>query len=407
MPDEPRTTRPGGARKARRLSDFQSEDLTTFSAGVEKTAPRHRQSACYRFAVSRRATDLLCLSSGLTLRYRQDILRALALPLSSRVQFRYSDDIVDASLAPDLERDAISGSVALLAHVECDESSHPAEGPCFVTPCRRAVLISSKRVGKYFVLVFQLGGYAVAEDIDAFQLCLPEGRPRWREGSLGGQWCLRTTHTGWKQTFGLAGFQDVAIRLSDQADFVTQPFFLAVEGIFQRGRDASIEPSSDGDIVLPAGQHFALRLFHFAPKSDHSRSTEPTGQITVAAASPLEAVTSATLPIDSPYDLKSFAFRTIDRVAVAQSGALVIRAECLPGSAHVVCLQPELHLSVRIEPSLAKALGQTAVLTLLLFVQQFVTANSKEAVSAGTAVTLFVLALLTACFAVFALKKPL
>jgi hypothetical protein len=47
------------------------------------------------------------------------------------------------------------------------------------------------------------------------------------------------------------------------------------------------------------------------------------------------------------------------------------------------------------------------VLTLLLFVQQFVAANAKGDVSATVTVTLLVLALVTACIGVFAIKRPL
>lgn len=368
--------------------------------------------------VSRRPTDLLCLSSGLTVRYRQDILRAIALPHRSHVQFRYSADIVEDGLASDLQNNAICGAIAMLAHVDCSDSSKVENGLCFVTPCRRAVLVSSRRIGDYFVLVFQLWGYAVAADVSVLQQGLPSARPHWSGGGLKGRWCLRSTHRGWEQHSGLEGFQQVARLLSTRPDFAGQPFFLAVEGIFARalaiegilarGSDGAIEPTADGEVVLAAGKHFDLRLFHFRPDAEHSTATETTGSIAITLASPLEPVTSTSLAVDSPYDLKSFAFRTLDRVTTAQSAAVVLRVENQGASgANSDPSQPELYLPVRVDPSIAKAVGQVAVLTLLLFVQQFVTASSKGAVSANVAVTLFVLALLTAAFAVFALKRPL
>jgi hypothetical protein len=357
--------------------------------------------------VARQPTDLLCLSSGLTVRYRQDILRALALPFQAHVQFRYSRDIVDASLTDGLQRDAMAGSVALLAHVDCVESSKRDDGSCFITPCRRAVLTSSRRIGDYYVLVFRLWGYATSSDLEGFQRTIPNERPRWNGGSLSGLWCLPTIHgQGWQQTFGLEGFQHVARDMHRRRDFADQQFFFAVEGISQRGDPHVVSPKSQGETMLPAGKHFDLRVFHFAPTAEHTKSSDATGAIRVDLTSPLEAVTSATLMIDSPYDLKSFAFRTSDKVAATQSAAIVLRATKGSDGKEVDPSQPEVHLPVRVEMSIAKSMVQIGVLTVLLFLQQYVTASSRGLVSVSVTVMLFLLALLTAGFAVLALKRP-
>jgi len=41
----------------------------------------------------------VCLSSGSSARYREDILRALAMPVGSRLQFRYDQKWVAATAA--------------------------------------------------------------------------------------------------------------------------------------------------------------------------------------------------------------------------------------------------------------------------------------------------------------------
>jgi hypothetical protein len=357
--------------------------------------------------VARQPTDLLCLSSGLTVRYRQDILRAAALPVQAHVQFRYSRDIVDPSLADRLKSDGLAGSIALLAHVDCVESSRRDDGSCFITPCRRAVLTSSRRIGDYYVLVFRLWGYATSTDLEGFQHTIPDGRPHWNGDSLSGLWCLPTTHgQGWQETFGLEGFQHVARNMHRRRDFADQQFFFAVEGISQRGDPDTISPTSQGETTLSAGKHFDLRVFHFAPTAEHTKNSEMTGAIRVDLTTPLEAVTSATLMIDSPYDLKSFAFRTSDKVAATQSAAIVLRATKGSDGKEPDLSQPEVHLPVRVEMSIAKTLVQIGVLTVLLFLQQYVTASSRGPVSVSVTVMLFLLALLTAGFAVLALKRP-
>lgn len=355
-------------------------------------------------------TDLLCLSSGLTIRYRQDILRALALPFQAHVQFRYSKDIVDPSLMSGLQNDQLAGSIALLAHVDCAKGAKRADETCFITPCRRAVLISSRKVGDYFVLVFQLWGYATTADLEVFQTKVSTARPHWNGDSLEGMWCIPTTHgSEWRQTFGLEGFQHVARKLHTRGDFAQQPFFFAVEALSERGGPDALKPTATGEFVLSAGKHFDLNVFHFAPADDHNIALEltaATASITVSlTSSVLEPVTAPSLAIDSPYDLKTFAFRATDKIGSTQSAAIVIRA-LKPGATESDPLHPELHLPVRVEMSIAKTAMQIGALTILLFVQQYIAASARGAVAPSIGVTLFFLALLTAGFAVLALKRP-
>lgn len=43
---------------------------------------------------------LLCLSSGFTPRYRDDVLRAISMPSGSHLRFRYELSLIPVSLKP-------------------------------------------------------------------------------------------------------------------------------------------------------------------------------------------------------------------------------------------------------------------------------------------------------------------
>lgn len=349
---------------------------------------------------------LLCLSSGLNDRYRHDVLRAIALPYRSRIQYRYSSDIVEPSIQAALGGNRLRGAAALLAHVDASAAGEVGE-PLVVTPARRAVLVSSRQIGDYFILVFELWGYVVTEDANGFQATLPDGRPVWAGASAKGFWCAPYEHSQkWEEEFGLEGFQRVARSLKQRADFATQSFFFAIEKLSERGNCLALEPNANGEIILKAGRHFDLRLFHFDPSGDHKALGAAKESISVTLTKPLlESVTQGVIDVDSPYDLKSFLFRTTTLHLANQAGAIVITT-IDKQTQQATRIQPELHLPVDVRMPVGRMIVVSAMLAVLLFAQQYIAATAKGPISVATVLVLFGLAVITAGFAIFGLKRP-
>ncbi len=62
---------------------------------------------------------LICLSSGMTPQYRLDVLRLMALPTGTEIQFRYDVALIDSDIREGLGQNAMQGSSVLLAYVDC------------------------------------------------------------------------------------------------------------------------------------------------------------------------------------------------------------------------------------------------------------------------------------------------
>lgn len=350
---------------------------------------------------------LLCLSSSRTPRYRLDVLRALALPIHAALQYRYSADIVDSSLQQQLKQNALKGSEVLLAHV--DLATERTDGPAHVTPVRKAVLQESQQLGNYFILRFQLWGYAVVDDIASFQKTLPVNGPHWEGHELKGLWCLAVQeHRGWAAKSHLDAFQEVTRALCVVKEFREQPFFIGVEGIFARNSDARIKATEEGDFVVGSGSDFEMRIFHFHPDHDHVQWQQKIATIELDATEPLiSTVMNQKLAVDSPYDLKRILFKAGEVAGLAKFGTIVVRVvddtkkELDPDPK-----QPELVVPLKIEPAWARTVFQIAGLSLLLFLQQYVSASATRNIGVVRAAVLVVLAIATAAVAVFAIKPP-
>jgi hypothetical protein len=352
------------------------------------------------------AKSLLCLSSGLTPQYRLDILKSLALPRGTYVQFRYSEDIIAKSLRTPLARNEMCGAKALLAHVDCNQAASQSDGLCPITPCRYSAVVSSRKLGSYYFLQLRVEEFASWDDSASSQKEIRGDRPCWTNANqLSGLWCLEVEigEQAWLKEKQLEGWQNVIKLLKKSEDFAKEPFFFTVEGLYVRGEERPCE-ATDGEFVLPSERDYAIRMFHFHPDADKIKMTVGAGVIKVDVSQPqIEAVTSPTLPVASPYDLKSFHFRTAASQA-GRFGSIVVR--CAHDSGQPNTSQPELFIPIKVKLAWFRTTLLIFAIAALLFAQQYLSAQAKGAVSKGVVVALVVLALATALVAVLGLKKP-
>src|SRR5690348_6327914 len=98
----------------------------------------------------------LCMSSGTNPRYRQDVLRALAMPPGADLQFRYRLRWLSPNTQAALGTIGNAKPRALIAYID---QSDPDRTPHLV-PCRFARIIDATRHGSTVSLVLRLEGYA-------------------------------------------------------------------------------------------------------------------------------------------------------------------------------------------------------------------------------------------------------
>jgi hypothetical protein len=119
----------------------------------------------------------------------------------------------------------------------------------------------------------------------------------------------------------------------------------------------------------------------------------------------LVSITAPTLPIDSPYDLKSFHFQASDSTKL-QFAALVVRIDSRTDGKPIET-HPELYLPAKVKPATLRLFASALAIGVLLWLQQWLAATAKGPIGAQNTAILLVLALATAFIVVFGLKKPL
>ncbi len=106
----------------------------------------------------------VCLSSGASPRYRQDILRALAMPKGTRLQFRYDLRWVAPAILDRLSAGSGNGTQCLIAYIDQQDKTKIPE----LVPCRLAKLSDAQTLGTTVSLGLVLDNLAYAEDLGTF-----------------------------------------------------------------------------------------------------------------------------------------------------------------------------------------------------------------------------------------------
>lgn len=348
---------------------------------------------------------LLCLSSGLTPQYRVDILSLLALPRGSYIQFRYEEKLVAENLRTPLADEKPVERPVLLAHVDCNKSARQGSN-CRITPCRLASLVSSRKLSGFYFVQFRLEEFAVCANVPAFQASITGDRPHWiSDQDIAGLWCFEaaTAYMACGREKQLSGWERVIRSLWESEDFCNEPFFFAVEGVYETGKTKPSEPRN-GQFALRSERSYLIQLFNFHPNARLIMSSNA-GAIKLEASQPhLQPITSPTLPVGSPYDLKQFHFRTTP-TATSAFGSIVVRA--VQNSSQPITTQPELFIPVKVKSAWFKTAALIGIIAALLFGQQYVSAHAKGPVSPSVIFWLAVLAIATAVVAVLGLKRPI
>jgi hypothetical protein len=265
-------------------------------------------------------------------------------------------------------------------------------------------LVFSRQLGAFFFLQFSLHEFAPCDDIESFQTCIKGNRPHWASNDLVGHWCFESALAvqGCAKQATLDGFQAVIRSLWRREDFADEPFFFAVDGPYVRGTSDAIK-SSRGEFLLNSDKEYAVNIFHFHPDGDEHPMPTSAGILKVdMAAEQLKSVTRPTAQIESPYDLKTFYFRT-SRVMRNESASIVFSIECNSGGP--LESQPEIFLPMKIKPSWFKNVVSVVLIAGLLFFQQFLSATAKGPIGFSTTAVLLLLAIATALIVVFGLQK--
>ncbi len=107
----------------------------------------------------------ICFSSGAEPRYRDDIVRAMAMPMGCELTFRYRMKYLAHAVQEHLKNGRITeGDRVLISYLDQSDRAKPV----FFVPVRFASVIEAPIVGDYVVLRMRVGELAHAADLEAF-----------------------------------------------------------------------------------------------------------------------------------------------------------------------------------------------------------------------------------------------
>ncbi len=261
---------------------------------------------------------LIFLSSGDIERYRQDVLRALALPMGSALQFRYDTKWIGVKTMEEIRGGRLVGQDLIVAYID---QSKPEESVASqhieVIPVRTGKVSAVAVTGDTVALEFTIGTMAHASDLSAFNAELvslsERALPKWVEQKPEGKYCAELTSVPSKldRTNGIGHWQKIVKQLAERDDFKEERAFFTVLGLLSGSerRKIAVElahadwkqkvaPNSDNDLLV----------YHFHPKPPR-RGAALTLSATVGEGLAIE---SNTVSVDSRYDLKRIHVRSLD-----------------------------------------------------------------------------------------------
>jgi hypothetical protein len=243
----------------------------------------------------------LCLSSGSSDQYRRDVLRALAMPAGTRLQFRYWEKHVHqpGAKAGD-DRELLPGP-SLIAYV--DQTDMQGKTIPAIVPVRFAELISVSRHGSMYALQLELREFCVASDLAAFNKATRDhpthSPPEMVGGKIVGQyWLDFDPKNTVRPTPDLTAFEETVTELASHTDFKFEKLFYHIQSVTATSTGRRITPTN-GEFTLAANASYRLEVYHF--RSSPNGDT----RLVVESGTPSIAIrTNPTLYISSRYDFK-------------------------------------------------------------------------------------------------------
>ncbi len=348
---------------------------------------------------------LICLSSGSRPRYRQDVLRAISLPIGTQLQFRYDKKWTSTGVLQMIDRGLIIGKEVLIAYA--DQSQPESEGKIELVPIRLATISGATAPGSTVSLTFSLGPVVYAANLMTFNSEITElargTLPKWIDGNPSGLYCdeLNSRPASVVEIEDLGGWELVVTQLSQRKDFESEETFFTVVGLLTE--DELSEMISKLRHVkwpnaLSADEDRELVIYHY-----HDNKSPTNFFISATFGSHLNIVSPPRIRLDSRYDVKKLRIRTGDPTFRKRTWiTLSADTESTTGT-------PELDMEVIVKANLLKRIVTVTAIAIGLTVVQVVTLVTRTDLSgwgqAASGLAILVFSILVAVSAVWGIRR--
>ncbi len=358
---------------------------------------------------------LVLLSSGASRRYRDDIIRVLALPADAELQFRYDRKYIHESLAQRIDTGQLKRENGIVLYLSSDKENLSAE----TVPCRFVTVVDAEFAGSSCIIRLRVGGFVADLDDAKLRSALsPEEvplLPHWEIASgtapkLAGKFFFAIgCALGQHAKDDLSCFEIIAAALGQYKDFSAAPStaFYTVRRLV-RINDTSTRTSAPHDIFQPtegmyklsSGDRYELAVYCFFPPSAEDRTaTLHIGSDVKAVKFPL----GKDRDIDSRYDLKRFLFSVEKQTMSLPAGLRLF----LTGPETDDRARADIVIPVVFAGSLPFALGRIGLIGFGASVPAMIAASSAGKLSLNVALVMFLAGIVAGVGTVFtSLKKP-
>jgi hypothetical protein len=349
----------------------------------------------------------VCLSSGARPRYRRDIIRALAMPTGTWIQFRYAREWVAPAILADLvdakKRKALAGKDVLISYVDQTELQQDPE----LLPCRMASLVDVVPLGRTVSLQLELADFALASDLTQFNdeaksLAGDVFPRREADGLKGAYWFeISRSPNSIARSSGLATWESIVQQVATRPDFQEEHFFYTVEGLVDVAPTKPLAAKRNM-FHMRANREYDLRIYHY-----HPTHGDPRAQIGLETShASLSFTTNPEVLLDSRYDLKRIRLRTMAPES-REPGVLTIRRQ-EQGKPE---WEWEFDLPIQVRATFWRKIGFGLLVGCFLAVSPIVGAYSNPSLSAGSRQVISLVAIVTGILAgvtaAFGLRRSL
>lgn len=343
----------------------------------------------------------ICLSSGASPRYRQDVVRAMAMPKGSGLQFRYDSKWIAPVIRDRISTGTVKDTPSLIVYIDQHDNTKIPE----LVPCRFAKLVDAVSHGTTVSLVLALEEFAYAENLTAFNNEMRAASagtlPAWQpDGKITGAYWLeigQEPRTAVK-SLKLSEWEKIVAQVAGHPDFANESYFYTMEAIIAIGLGTTVSPQ-DGVYELAPGREYEFRIYHF-----HPTTVAPGTRLRLDTSSQwLAFTTNPVLIVDSRYDLKRVRLKT-GKPSTRETAVLAILRNGVNGNANL-----EFDLPLQIRGTFWNTLGYGILLGTLLAGPQIVAALSNPNLPAHNVAVISIvsgiLGLGAGVLAAFGLKK--
>lgn len=248
---------------------------------------------------------LILLSSTSAARYREDVLRCLAAPLASHVQFRYRRSLISDELLDRLESGKLVGN-GLVCFL--DAAGAAGSDVLSIVPVRSVEVTDVRAHGTTISITLEMKEFAYAETkafTEELDRVSKGASPRKVRNENVGKYffevseALSSLHLGnsvgdWEKTVSCVRSQEA---------FQKEPFFWTVLGIEKDDEKINSETFSRWPTTAVAGG-FSVLIYHYQV----SGAPAPNSKLGLVVGKALTNIGPDELKVDSRYDLKRWRF---------------------------------------------------------------------------------------------------